>query len=116
MRAKGIYLLLLLGLINTSSSPTFYNILSLDGAGMNGIKIAKILSLIEQNAYEYAEKHNFADKVPKYTNHKIIPIKDLFDMIAATSVTSFLAVGLSIPSTENTNLPAYTAENLLRLY
>jgi len=37
-------------------------------------------------------------------------------MTAATSVTSFLAVGLSIPSSENATIPAYTAQNLVRLY
>lgn len=37
-------------------------------------------------------------------------------MSAATSVSSFLAVGLSIPSSENATIPAYSAQNLVRLY
>jgi hypothetical protein len=33
----------------------YFNILSLDGAGMNGLVTAKLLSLIEQYAYNYTE-------------------------------------------------------------
>ena len=97
-------------------SDQYFNILSLDGAGMNGLVIAQVLSLIEQYAYNYTEKKNIQNHAPVYGNQKLIPIKDMFNMSAATSVTSFLAVGLSIPSSENKTLPAYTAQNMVRLY
>ena len=41
----------------TSGDP-YFNILSLDGAGMNGIVTAKILSMIEHYAFNYTEDHN----------------------------------------------------------
>lgn len=36
----------------------YFNILSLDGAGMNGLVTAKLLSMIEQYAYNYTEKED----------------------------------------------------------
>jgi patatin-like phospholipase/acyl hydrolase len=106
---KSILSISILFLCITKAEDHYFNILSLDGAGMNGIMTAKILSMIEEYAYNYAEDKGFLKHTPVYMNHKIIPIKDLFNMTAATSVTSFLAVGLSIPSSENATLPAYTA-------
>ena len=83
---------------------------------MNGLVIAQILSLIEEFAYNYTERIKIKNHAPVYGNQKLIPIKDMFNMSAATSVTSFLAVGLSIPSSENATIPAYTAQNMVRLY
>jgi patatin-like phospholipase/acyl hydrolase len=67
------------------------------------------LNLIEHYAYNHSEKLGILEHAPVYSSQKLIPINKLFNMSAATSVTSFLAVGLSIPSSENAKFPAYTA-------
>ena len=40
----------------------------------------------------------------------------MFNMISAVSASSFLAVGLTIPSPENDTIPAYFSNDLVQLY
>ena len=51
--------------------------------------------------------------VPIYENRQGIAIKDMFNMISAVSASSFLAVGLTIPSPENETIPAYFSDDLV---
>ena len=55
-------------------------------------------------------------KVPIYENRHGVAIKDMFNMISAVSASSFLAVGLTIPSPENDTIPAYFSNDLVQLY
>ena len=67
---------------------------------MNGILTTEVLSLIE----EYASNRTIEldlEGVPRYNNRHLVATKDLFNMTASVSVTSFLAVGLAIPQPEN---------------
>jgi hypothetical protein len=55
--------------------------------------------------------------VPFYQDHaEKVAIKDIFDMVTAISASSFIAVGLTIPSPENVTEPAHFANDLVQLY
>ena len=49
-------------------------------------------------------------------NTDTVRIKDMFNMISSMSVTSFIAVGLSIPSPEDPTIPAYSSNDMVQLY
>lgn len=70
------------------------------------------MSQIEEYAFNKTENLN----APRNTEKKIVATKDLFDMISALSVSSFLAAGVSIPSPDNYEEPAYSSKDLLKLY
>mgnify|MGYP000901326669 CR=1 FL=1 len=71
-------------------------ILSIDGGGIRGIIPAMILAKIEEMTSK--------------------PVHKLFDLIAGTSTGSIIALALNMPSSENKDLAAYTAGQLVNLY
>lgn len=71
--------------------------MSLDGAGLNGLITTEVLSLIEDYAFNRTLELGIENNVPNYNNRRLIATKDMFNMTASLSVTSFLAVGLATP-------------------
>lgn len=71
-------------------------VLSIDGGGIRGIIPAMILAKIEEMTSK--------------------PICELFDLIAGTSTGGILSLMLTVPSKENNGKPAYTANDLIKLY
>lgn len=71
-------------------------ILSIDGGGIRGLIPAMILAKIEEMTSK--------------------PICQLFDLIAGTSTGGILSLALTMPSKDNKNLPAYSANELINLY
>ena len=104
---------------NVSSS--YFNILSLDGAGLNGLMLAELLYKIELLAFnistELDTEYGVTGKVPVVNGHtyntNTVRIKDMFNMITSISVSSFIAVGLTIPSPEDPTKPAYSSSDLV---
>lgn len=70
-------------------------ILSLDGGGVRGIILVRILMRIEQEVGK--------------------PISQIFDLIGGTSAGGMIATLLSIPDPENPTSPKYSAEDILHL-
>ncbi|NEP17171.1 MAG: patatin, partial [Leptolyngbya sp. SIO4C1] len=71
-------------------------ILAIDGGGIRGIIPAVVLIEIE-----------------KRTGSRIA---DLFDLIAGTSTGGILSLGLVKPRSDQSKIPHYTAEELLKFY
>ncbi len=71
-------------------------VLSIDGGGIRGIIPTLVLAEIERRTGR--------------------PTAQLFDLIVGTSTGGILALGLSRPDPEAPNRPAYTAQDLVRLY
>ncbi len=71
-------------------------VLSIDGGGIRGIIPAMILAKIEEMTSK--------------------PICELFDLIAGTSTGGIISLMLTVPSKENNGKPAYTANDLIKLY
>lgn len=71
-------------------------ILSIDGGGIRGIIPAMILAKLEEMTSK--------------------PVHQMFDLVAGTSTGSIIALALNMPSSENKDLPAYTAGQLVNLY
>ena len=84
--------------------------------------MASFLDKVEDYAYnvtlELNERYGVSDKVPLYPDlyDNKVAIKDIFNMVTAISASSFIAVGLTIPSPENASEPAYFAKDLEQLY
>jgi len=81
--------------------------------------MAQFLKNVEECAYnlilELNKNTNITGSVPLYQDDRVA-IKDIFNMITAVSSSSFLAVGLTIPSPENSTVPAYFSNDLVQLY
>eukprot|EP00356_Strombidium_inclinatum_P005139 CAMPEP_0170505426 /NCGR_PEP_ID=MMETSP0208-20121228/50897_1 /TAXON_ID=197538 /ORGANISM="Strombidium inclinatum, Strain S3" /LENGTH=97 /DNA_ID=CAMNT_0010786279 /DNA_START=48 /DNA_END=341 /DNA_ORIENTATION=- len=91
----------------------YFNILSFDGAGIENLVTLEVISKMEKYAYSLLESkknlmskdgsdvtHNFG--VPHYKGEEgKVAMKDLFNMTAGVSISSFLAVGFAIPQAEN---------------
>lgn len=73
-----------------------FHILSIDGGGVRGIIPALILSEVEKRVRR--------------------PISRLFDLMVGTSTGAIIAMGLSKPHSEDPEQPAYSAQDLVRLY
>lgn len=71
-------------------------VLSIDGGGIRGLIPAMILAKIEEMTSK--------------------PISQLFDLIAGTSTGGILSLLLTMPSKDNKDKPAYTANDLIKLY
>ncbi len=71
-------------------------VLSIDGGGIRGLIPAMILAKIEEMTSQ--------------------PICKLFDLIAGTSTGGILSLMLTVPSKEKNGTPAYTANDLIKLY
>lgn len=73
-----------------------YKLLSIDGGGIRGIIPAMILAEIEQQ-----------------TGKRIY---EMFDLIAGTSTGGIIALGLTMPSEQDSQQPKYHAKDLVQLY
>jgi patatin-like phospholipase/acyl hydrolase len=71
-------------------------VLSIDGGGIRGLIPAMILAKIEEMTSK--------------------PICQLFDLIAGTSTGGILSLALTVPSKDNKDMPAHSAEDLIKLY
>ena len=96
-----------------------YNILSLDGGGIRGLIPAQVLKYMELYAYEYSTQKGYS--FPKYPGREgIIPMKDLFDMMAGTSTGSIISAALSYPSGEKLEtgeqIPQYWSKEVIEVY
>ena len=94
-----------------------YNILNLDGHGLNAFMNTYLLDKIEQYAYEYGTLKKY--KIPLGENSdggKKVAIKDIFDMTSGISTNTLLISGLSLKSPQ-TNKDAkearFTANQLI---
>jgi hypothetical protein len=109
--------LLFLNLV--SCQDKHYNILSLDGGGIRGLIPAQVLKYMEQYAYEYSTSKGYT--FPKYPGRDgIIPMKDLFDMMAGTSTGSIISAALSYPSDEKLEtgeqVPQFWSKEVIEVY
>lgn len=73
-----------------------YKILSIDGGGIRGIIPAIWLHELELELKK--------------------PISSLFDMIAGTSTGAIIGAALSLPESNTSRLPKYSAENIINIY
>lgn len=71
-------------------------ILSIDGGGVRGIIPTRILAELESRTG--------------------LPISQLFDIIVASSTGAIIAAGLTYPAKDNPSKPAYSAQDILKLY
>ncbi|KAI4356619.1 hypothetical protein L6164_000628 [Bauhinia variegata] len=78
-------------------------ILSIDGGGIKGIIPAVILEYLESALQERA-------------NNKSARIADYFDVIAGTSTGGIIASMLTAPDSNNTDLPRFTASEIIQWY
>ena len=74
---------------------------------------------MELYAYEYSEYKRYT--FPKYPGRdKVIPMKDLFDMMAGTSTGSIISAALSYPSDEKLDtgeaVPQYWSKEVIEVY
>ena len=71
--------------------------MSLDGGGIRGLIPAQVLKYMETYAYDYSTKMGYT--FLKYPDRDgVIPMKDMFDMMAGTSTGSIISAALSYPS------------------
>ena len=89
-----------------------FNILSLDGAGVDGLISAYVLNKTERLAYNISEDLGLS--VP--SDNGRVAIKDILQMTASASMSSLITMGLTIPKPEQNSEPAYYSEDLIKLY
>jgi hypothetical protein len=77
-----------------STQQEYYNILALEGDGLESLVAAYILEKAERHANEYCEETNC--EMPEYSGHdQRKALKDLFNMTAGVSSSAFIAAGIS---------------------
>jgi hypothetical protein len=81
-------------------SEDYFNILTLDAEGVESLVSAYILREVEHFAYNLTRNETLNLKgVPEYSDQRVA-LKDIFNMMAGASSSSFIVAGLSIASPE----------------
>ena len=121
---KYLILFLLYTVINAQQvdGDKHYNILTLDGGGIRGLIPGQIIWEIERDAFEYAKRKGWADRLPRYEGREkdgVVHMKDLFDMTAGTSTGSILAGALALPKNRTQagrDQPKFFADDGITIY
>ena len=95
-----------------------FNVLSIEGGGIRGIIPAVIIDYIEEYAFKYAVKQNYADFVQRSrtpTDRKRIQSKELFHMITGTSSSAILTAYLVRPNDKNAT-ESYFAQDAIQYF
>ena len=94
----------------------YYNILALEGDGLESLVVAYILDEAEKYAYTYCDQIEEC-KMPEYSGHdQRKALKDLFNMTAGVSSSALITAGISIQSPEDPSKPSQFANTLIQLY
>jgi len=127
LKINGIKLfVLLLSIMNISSKISnadkdeYVNILVLNGACNSNLITAQILNRTEQYINNLVEEEGLDAKMYSIKNDEnkrlSFAFADLFDMISGVSTSSFMAIGLSLPSPYNKTEPKYFAGDIVDMY
>lgn len=99
-----------------SATDKYFNILSLDGEGVESLVTAYILNKAENFAHNLTMDYDLLD-VPAYGGHdQRVALKDIFNMTAGVSSSAFIAAGLSLASEEQSDRPVHFSNDLISLY
>jgi patatin-like phospholipase/acyl hydrolase len=77
-----------------------YNILSIDGGGIRNLITLKGLEFMETYACEYSKNPKNKISGINCTEEGVIQIKDIFDMVAGSTMGGIVAAALVCPANE----------------